>query len=634
MSSMLVNYHSLDCSSQLKECHSAFQILNTVYRAKFTCHITCMNGNLAMATRSSHISDQELLSLVATLFEKVLLHPPMSSQDVQKVKELQEYVTKFIERDKILQQSVEAECLTHWLFHKLHATALERGVSQEDKKPSFDIERLLLRPVLSVDENRQLLRILFLCSGIYDSLLLLRDVIQLRQQCTRKFDELFQKKICTVPLDDPFDLAINFEHISDLREIPPLYLVLQMQGLGFPKEEKKQSWYPLFKKLVTSKVPEEIKSHCYQILDALSTYHEYCALFQKTVKPLFFTYRKEMEQALDADCMKRLFSVVYTRDRISTVRTTYMSYLFKKTKQCSRYKLHYLSIELDKQQQFANALQRTIEDYLVVVQGGDLYCRIFQKATDANGFAKNRFISPEQFAQKMKVLQDPVPSNPSFTQALLHEEEEDLRRLQKAMQELCLSTGAPVSQPPKKIKKKKVDPVVSVPSSPVTNTYVYHPRVMRWWSQNPEVDPFVQDPIYQHCLPETQKRIRSEHAFALAVDRYAMRQKKTNGQIVVVGELVGHGAVKRGVFGYAFDEKGVCYHRHFTEKCLTEVCLALFQKGSYQLDFPPLLQDEKKPASLAEIVSDDGSVVESETDEIVVIKNPSDNTLIRLCHFL
>jgi hypothetical protein len=165
--------------------------------------------------------------------------------------------------------------------------------------------------------------------------------------------------------------------------------------------------------------------------------------------------------------------------------------------------------------------------------------------------------------------------------------------------------------------------------------YKYHTRVTKWWSQDPAVDPFTSDPRYQGYAQETQKRVRLEHAFALAVDTYAKSEGlgDTGQQITLIGELeMPDGKLRRGLFVYVFDEQGVCYHRQFTEKTGSELYIQLLEKGCYQLDFPPLSPIESKNP-LTTALYHDGSYVESETEELITIKNQVDTTTIRLCRF-
>lgn len=189
----------------------------------------------------------------------------------------------------------------------------------------------------------------------------------------------------------------------------------------------------------------------------------------------------------------------------------------------------------------------------------------------------------------------------------------------------------PLVEPVADVQKEEVVPPVVIPEPKKALTY--HWRILRWLEPDEKSDPFVHDPQYnQSRFSEKAKSwIIAQHGFAHVVDsmaeRYGIRRESA---LYIVGEMTIRGETRKGLFVYAYDENGVCYHRYFCSKNCVDLLQEYMERGFYELDFPRL---KKVPASekTAKVFSADKSYIEQETDYVVTIQDPKNQATIRLC---
>ncbi len=626
--SLVVN-DGFNFNQTLSDCLELFRFRNSVHKQNSSSFIILLSGN-----KSSVAAKQELLCTVARLFETILLQPSITipEQIIRQVKELTPYVHHFIQSDADLFLMPEAQYLDDWMLTNPHITRYTQHSLSCSTQP-LEIQRILKEPTLSHTENRNLLVALTLFVHTQKYLIYVRDTIELckRTETLRK-NYLQEKFLCIASSPSGSCSILNIDGITDIEDIRIFIFAAKMRKLGFPEKERQQSWYPFFQKITKSSRSQEIKERCYKGLDFTGTdalYHQTLNKYRN--EDFANTFQKYFSQAFRDQTIRALEEIAKVATKAANTKLSFLHWLREKIPSNTQDLVeHYLIIKAEKLTIFSHEFQKAINKYFAIGNIKALYQQIFQKAVSTKEFPKNKLLSPEEFAKEADLLAAPLPAIPSITKTLLQAEEEDVMRLTQAMKYFNISESQKQPVAPKKTKTKRPPQKTAAPSG-----YAYHPRVIRWWSRDPSIDPFLNDPKYMSCQPETQKRIRSEHAFALAVDKYVESEGIGNReeQKTLIGEMIMHdGQKRRGIFGYAFDKNKTCYHRHFTEKVTTELYGQLLDQGFYQLDFPPLTAKETKQTA-DKHVAHDGSYVELETEEIVIIKNTSDNTTIRLCRF-
>lgn len=173
---------------------------------------------------------------------------------------------------------------------------------------------------------------------------------------------------------------------------------------------------------------------------------------------------------------------------------------------------------------------------------------------------------------------------------------------------------------------------VSPPSSlKQPSPFFYHTRVARWWSSDPAIDPFLNDPDYREggFSDHAKCWIRTAHNFAICIDHVATQVGIRHGaELALVGEITMDGETQRGVFLYVFDAKGRCYHRFFTKKSVNYLIDEYAKQGFYTLDFPPLQEKfEEAPSMLCQ----DGSTIERTSEHTIIVNDPKNHAVITLC---
>lgn len=161
----------------------------------------------------------------------------------------------------------------------------------------------------------------------------------------------------------------------------------------------------------------------------------------------------------------------------------------------------------------------------------------------------------------------------------------------------------------------------------------YTERVTRWFT-NPQVA--LKDPKYAKINSGYIKdRIIIAHAFTTKVDNYLERLSKTINytsgsvtKIIPAKFEYADGTSDIGVISYAFDKKtGNCYHRSFSIKSQDNFVEELVDKGCFAVEFPPLIEQEQISDTAIE---PDGSYVERETSEYMIINDARNNIKITL----
>ena len=196
-----------------------------------------------------------------------------------------------------------------------------------------------------------------------------------------------------------------------------------------------------------------------------------------------------------------------------------------------------------------------------------------------------------------------------------------------------------------KIKKPQKQPKLQ-PSIPAL---FYASRVTEWFcpigSKN---DPFIKYPKYSagKFSPLEVHWIRARHSYADTVDKYlaegiettdaqVLKFYKAKRRIQLVGDItITSGLItqtKTGVFTYSIGKTGRIFHRWFTSKNGKEIVSPETEKGWNVLNEP---QPEDVAGEIEEKLAADGSYVEVETENLVVVVDPKNSARIRIVKLL
>lgn len=171
---------------------------------------------------------------------------------------------------------------------------------------------------------------------------------------------------------------------------------------------------------------------------------------------------------------------------------------------------------------------------------------------------------------------------------------------------------------------KSVSPVFILP---------YTERVTRWFTNPQEA---LKDPKYARIASVCIKnRVVIAHAFTTKVDNYLEKLSKeveyssgSINKIIPAKFEYEDGTSDIGVISYAFNKKtGNCYHRCFSKKSQNSFVEELLDKGRFAVEFPPLIEQEQISDTTIE---QDGSFVERETSEYMIINDVKNNIKITL----
>lgn len=230
------------------------------------------------------------------------------------------------------------------------------------------------------------------------------------------------------------------------------------------------------------------------------------------------------------------------------------------------------------------------------------------------------------------------PTTGDLTSAFANMALSDSPKPPKVLPEAAL----PPEKPPVVIKKPAKQPKTLA-------DLLYAPRVTDWFCPpGSKRDPFVKDPKYSAVTYSAVEKywIRTRHSFAHAVDKYlavgiettdqatlklykAKRRIQLVGDITVTSNLITQ--TKTGIFTYSIGKTGRIFHRWFTPKNSKEIVSPEAKKG---WDVLSEVQPEDATAEKDEMIAEDKSYVESETENLAVIVDPKNNARIRIVRLI
>jgi hypothetical protein len=641
----IFSYNSLPLTERFYDCLGALEVGAYAQQKQIACHISLLNGKLGLATKPlpSTLTNQEIVSVVTKLFDDSLMQvePPfISKEDVSK---LWEFIKQLI-KNPSFPRNLEARFLQAYIFEQ---DALKYAPSAPTTH-SFQAKQILNKRKESKEEKKHLISCLKMLYKMPEFVLNIRKSIKLIQQRAESYLKVAQLKF--VRIDSEHNVQFHF--CSTCSDIPDIRIITYIARLYWQwmnniasLDENNNEFRKLLRTIAHSNCSREVKTFCYTMIDIVRI--EKCIHLIPQKLLLTRPGKTEFSAVTCDNSLATHGQVISCAIRISALVSIYET-LERALRTSDTEEL--FQFRVNKTGGFLHAIQKLVDSYVKVSEDAVVICdQIATKKIDAS---KIKFYSKASLLDAQQELTrspEGICCAEELAASSICKDGKE-KSLVQSIKQLQITIQPPTSSIAIDLRSSNVTVEPSIASGenslaagevdelkPIAHgtTFKYHKRVARWWSQDAHVNPFLNDTRYTHCLPDTQIRICTEHAFSLAVDSYVNKEGfRNNNQVTLIGELImSDGLARRGVFGYAFDSHGICYHRHFTEKTPDDLCNEILHQGYYQLDFPPLPSSEQQNAPDVVVSCSDGSYVESETDELVVIKNPQDQTTIRLCLF-
>ncbi|NNM43101.1 MAG: hypothetical protein HKM07_02000 [Chlamydiae bacterium] len=163
--------------------------------------------------------------------------------------------------------------------------------------------------------------------------------------------------------------------------------------------------------------------------------------------------------------------------------------------------------------------------------------------------------------------------------------------------------------------------------SPQVFAMPYSDYVESWFTDPAKA---LEDPRFRDLPKAVQDKMVAFHAFSKEIDKHVLAEgltdkirqdkaKKGETHYFLPGRMTVGEITYMGVYGYAFDRSGTCYHRCFTETNAHALVKGYLTRGFHDIEFPSLavgVQPGKKKALYTEDPSETVKKVNSYTMEI------------------